>query len=374
MAVAGDRNDTNKNRVGHMAEDRQEQFSGTKQVAENHRFDEAALYDYLAAHIDGFAGPMQVEEFKGGQSNPTYKLVTPERSYVLRRKPPGTLLKSAHAVDREYQVITALNKTNVPVPQTFCLCEDESVIGTIFYVMEFVAGRVIWEPLVPGVTVDERRQIFDSQLAFMADLHMVDYKAIGLEDFGKPGNYFARQISRWTKQYQASETEEIVEMNRLIDWLPGNIPDDDSVSLVHGDFRLDNAVLHPTEPRIVAVLDWELATLGHPLGDFTYHLMQWRNPDSALGVTPEAELKAMGIPTEAEYAAAYCERTGREEITNLDFYFAYNFFRLAGILQGIRGRVRDGTAASEQAIEMSARVRPLAEAAWLYAQKAGAVA
>ncbi len=357
-----------------MAEDRQEQFSGTKQVAESHRFDETALYDYLAAHIDGFAGPMQVEEFKGGQSNPTYKLVTPERSYVLRRKPPGTLLKSAHAVDREYQVITALNRTNVPVPQTFCLCEDENIIGTIFYVMDFVAGRVIWEPLVPGVTVDERRQIFDSQLAFMADLHMVDYKAIGLEEFGKPGNYFARQISRWTKQYQASETEEIVEMNRLIDWLPGNIPDDDSVSLVHGDFRLDNAVLHPTEPHIVAVLDWELATLGHPLGDFTYHLMQWRNPDSALGVTPEAELKAMGIPTEAEYAAAYCARTGRDEITNLDFYFAYNFFRLAGILQGIRGRVRDGTAASEQAIEMSSRVRPLAEAAWLYAQKAGAVA
>ena len=357
-----------------MAEDRQEQFSGTKQVAENHRFDEAALYDYLAAHIDGFVGPMQVEEFKGGQSNPTYKLVTPDRSYVLRRKPPGLLLKSAHAVDREYKVITALNKTKVPVPQTFCLCEDESIIGTIFYVMEFVAGRVIWEPLVPGVTVEERRQIFDSQVAFMADLHMVDYKAIGLEDFGKPGNYFARQISRWTKQYQASETEEIVEMNRLIDWLPGNIPDDDSVSLVHGDFRLDNAVLHPTEPRIVAVLDWELATLGHPLGDFTYHLMQWRNPDSALGVTPEAELKAMGIPTEVEYAAAYCARTGRDEIANLDYYFAYNFFRLAGILQGIRGRVRDGTAASEQAIEMSSRVRPLAEAAWLYAQKAGAVA
>lgn len=357
-----------------MLEDRQEQFSGTKEVAEGHRIDEAALESYLKSHIEGFAGPMKVEEFKGGQSNPTYKLTTPERAYVLRRKPPGTLLKSAHAVDREYRVITALYNTDVPVPRTYCLCEDEEVLGTIFYVMEFMEGRVIWEPLVPGVSVEDRRKIFESQVDFMANLHLVDYEAIGLGDFGRPGNYFARQISRWTKQYQLSETEEIVEMNRLIDWLPDNIPEDESVSLVHGDFRLDNAVLHPTEPRIIAGLDWELATLGHPLGDFTYHLMQWRNPDSTLGSTPEAELKAMGIPTESEYAAMYCERTGRDGIDNLDFYFAYNFFRLAGILQGIRGRVRDGTAASEQAIEMSERVRPLAESAWLYAQRAGATA
>lgn len=254
------------------------------------------------------------------------------------------------------------------------MCEDESVLGTIFYVMEFMDGRVLWEPLVPGVSVEDRRQIFNEQVNFLAKLHLVDYEAIGLGDFGRPGNYFARQISRWTKQYQLSETEEIVEMNRLMEWLPDNIPHDESVSLVHGDFRLDNAVLHPTEPRIIAGLDWELSTLGHPLGDFTYHLMQWRNPETELGTTSDDDLRAMGIPTEAEYVATYCEATGRDEIQNMDFYFAYNFFRLAGILQGIKGRVRDGTAASAEAMEMAERVRPLAESAWLYGQRAGAVA
>jgi aminoglycoside phosphotransferase (APT) family kinase protein len=353
---------------------RQEQFSGTKEVDPKHRLDEAALLNYMQSNVEGFAGPLSVEEFKGGQSNPTYKLNTPGKSYVLRRKPPGTLLKSAHAVDREFRVISALNRTSIPVPRAYSLCTDESVLGTMFYVMEYVEGRVFWEPLAPDVSKEDRAKIFDSQVSFMANLHNVDYKAIGLGDFGSPGNYFARQISRWTKQYQASETEHIEEMNRLIDWLPGNIPADDSVSLVHGDFRLDNAILHPSQPRIIAVLDWELSTIGHPLGDFTYHLMQWRSPDSDLGTTPPEALREMGIPSEAEYAARYCEMTGRKTIENLDFYFAYNFFRLAGILQGILGRVRDGTASSEHAAERADRVRPLAEAAWKYAQMAGAVA
>jgi len=352
---------------------RQEQFSGTKEVDPKHRLDEKALFAYMKAHVQGFEGPLHIEEFKGGQSNPTYKLITPGAAYVLRRKPPGILLKSAHAVDREYKVISALNKTSIPVPRTFCMCEDESILGTMFYIMECVEGRVFWEPLVPGVSKEDRTKIFDSQVSFMANLHMVDYNAIGLGDFGSPGNYFARQISRWTKQYQASETEKIVEMDRLIDWLPQNIPADDSVSLVHGDFRLDNAIVHPVEPRIIAALDWELSTIGHPLGDFTYHLMQWRSPDSDLGTTTEAELRALGIPTEAEYAARYCELTGRKTIENLDYYFAYNFWRLACILQGILGRVRDGTAASEHAAERASRVRPLSEAAWKYAQMAGAV-
>ncbi|MSP42942.1 MAG: phosphotransferase family protein [Alphaproteobacteria bacterium] len=353
---------------------RQEQFAGTKEVDPKHRLDEKALLAYMQTHVQGFEGPLRIEEFKGGQSNPTYKLITPRTSYVLRRKPPGILLKSAHAVDREYKVISALNKVDIPVPRTFCLCEDESIIGTMFYVMECVEGRVFWEPLVPGVSKEDRSKIFDSQVNFMANLHKVDYQGIGLGDFGSPGNYFMRQISRWTRQYQASVTEDIMEMNRLMEWLPKNIPVDDSVSLVHGDFRLDNAVVHPTEPRLIAVLDWELSTIGHPLGDFTYHLMQWRSPDSDLGSTPEPELRALGIPTVSEYSARYCELSGRKSIENLDFYFAYNFFRLAAILQGILGRVRDGTAASEHALERANRVRPLSEQGWKYAQLAGAVA
>lgn len=353
---------------------RQEQFTGTKDVADTHKFDEARLFDYMSEHVEGFEGPLEVRQFKGGQSNPTYQLVTPKKKYVLRRKPPGKLLKSAHMVDREYKVITALHGQGFPVARTYCLCEDEEVIGTIFYIMDCVEGRIFWEGQIPSVGKEERTAIYDAMNATLAQLHNVDYKAAGLEDFGKPGNYFARQISRWTKQYQLSETQEITSMNKLIDWLPNNIPDDDSTTIVHGDYRLDNMILHPTEPKVVAVLDWELSTLGNPLGDFTYHLMQWRMPvqGTSSGTLMGADLKALGIPSEEEYIAKYCERTGRDGIENIDFYFAYNFFRLAGILQGIVGRVRDGTASNERAADMAEIVQPLADTAWQFAQAAGA--
>ncbi len=359
------------------AGDRQEMFSGTKQVVDAHRFDEAKLHAYMADTVEGFEGPIEVRQFKGGQSNPTYQIITPKQKYVLRRKPPGKLLPSAHAVDREYKAISALNKTDFPVPRAYTLCEDESVLGTMFYIMEMVEGRVLWESTLPQETKENRTKIYDAMNETIAKLHMVDYEAIGLGDFGKPGNYFARQISRWSKQYVASETENIDAMNKLMEWLPGNISDEDSNSIVHGDYRLDNMVLHPTEPRVLAVLDWELCTLGHPLGDFTYHTMQWKMPGQGTGGGTGSlmgqDLAALGIPSFDDYVKAYCDRTGRSGIDNLDFYYAYNFMRLAGILQGIAGRVRDGTAASDHAKTMAANVRPLAEEGWLYAQKAGAV-
>ena len=355
---------------------RQEQFSGTKDVTARLRFDEKKLEDYMAAHVEGFEGPLTVEQFKGGQSNPTYKLTTPKAKYVLRRKPPGKLLPSAHAVDREYRVISGLYKTGFPVPRPYLLCEDESLTGTMFYIMECVEGRILWEGALPDENKENRGAIYDAMNKVIALLHMTDIEEAGLADFGKPGNYFARQIGRWSKQYIASETESIPAMNKLIDWLPKNIPAGDETSIVHGDYRLDNMILHPTENKVLAVLDWELSTLGHPLGDFTYHLMQWRMPQTAgtsSGGMGELDLPALGIPTEEEYIAAYCRRTGRDGIDNIDYYFAYNFFRIAGILQGIVGRVRDGTAASEHAAQSSENVRPLAEAGWLYAQAAGAV-
>ncbi len=353
---------------------RQEQFSGTKDVAETHRFDEARLAEYMEAHVEGYEGPLEVRQFKGGQSNPTYQLITPNKRYVLRRKPPGKLLKSAHMVDREYKVITALHGAGFPAPKTYCLCEDESITGTIFYIMDMVEGRIYWEGAMPEVERTERGQIFDAMNDTLARLHNIDYKVIGLEDYGRPGNYFARQISRWTKQYQLSETSDIPSMNKLIDWLPNNIPHDEATSIVHGDYRLDNMVLHPTEPKVIAVLDWELSTIGHPLGDFTYHLMQWRMPiqGTSGGTLVGADLEALGIPTEEEYIKAYCRRTGRDGIENIDYYFAYNFFRLAGILQGIVGRVRDGTASNEHAAAMADLVGPLGDAAWGFAERAGA--
>ena len=354
-----------------------EKFTGTMDVQEKLKFPEKKLEEYLSDKIPSFEGKLSVKEFKGGQSNPTYQLITPKKKYVLRRKPPGKLLPSAHAVDREYRVITALNSVNYAVPQTFCLCEDESIIGTIFYVMEMVDGRIIWEPTLPGSSVEMRKEIFKEKNKTLAQLHNINYKEIGLETFGKPGNYFSRQISRWTKQYIASETENIKEMQSLIDWLPNNIPGKDETSIVHGDYRIDNMVLHPYASKVLAVLDWELSTLGHPLGDFTYHLMQWFMPEIEDGAGTQslskANYKELGIPSAEEYIKMYCEQTNRNEIDNIDFYLAYNFFRLAGILQGILGRVRDGTAASEHAQERSNRVRPLAEAGWLYAQKAGAI-
>lgn len=355
-----------------MTQDRQEMFSGTKEVADTHKFDEQRLFEYMTQNVDGFEGPLDVRQFKGGQSNPTYQLVTPNKRYVMRRKPPGKLLPSAHAVDREYRVISALFSDGFPVPRTYCLCEDEAVIGTMFYIMDMVEGRILWDLLLPDSNPEERAAIYAAKCETLAKLHKTDYQKLGLETFGKPGNYFARQISRWTKQYQASETEEIVAMNKLIEWLPDAIPNSDLTTIVHGDYRLDNMVLHPTEPKVIAVLDWELSTLGHPLGDFTYHLMSWKMPSPDGPSLSNSDLKALGIPSAEEYAAMYEQHTGFEVGDDLDFYFAYNFFRLAGILQGIIGRVRDGTASSANAEDNASRVRPLAEAGWAHALKAGA--
>lgn len=342
----------------------QDRFVGTMPVQERHRFDEGALEAWLKANVEDYKGPLEVQQFKGGQSNPTFKLITPNRKYVLRRKPPGKLLPSAHAVDREYRVIKALGQTDVPVAKAYGLCEDDSIIGTAFYVMDCVEGRIFWDQRLPELNRDERGQIFDAMNRTIAALHKVDYAAVGLGDFGKPGDYFARQIARWSKQYKASETEHIPAMEKLIEWLPQNIPPGDEVSVVHGDYRMDNMIFHPTEPRVVAVLDWELSTLGHPLGDFTYHLMSWRLAPEVFRGIHGIDFAALGIPDEAEYCRLYCQRTGRDGIPHLEFYMAYNMFRIAGILQGIMGRVKDGTAASEHAVESGKRAKPIAEIAW----------
>jgi len=340
------------------------QFSGTQEVRQQHRFDEAALEGYMRDHVEGFAGPIRVSQFKGGQSNPTYRIDTPGQSYVLRRKPPGELLPSAHAVDREYRAITALNATDVPVPRTFCLCEDDSVVGTAFYIMEFVEGRVFWDQTLRDLPKDERAQVYDSMNAALAALHSVDFAAIGLDGFGKVGEYRERQIHRWSKTYRISETDMIPEMERLMEWLPANIPAGDETSVVHGDYRLDNMIFHPSEPRVLAILDWELCTLGHPVGDFTYNLMTWRLPSGLFRGIGDFDLVDLGIPTEAQYIEAYCRRTGRDGIDHLDWYIAYNMFRLAAILQGIAKRAIDGTASSEFAVEQGKRARPMAEFAW----------
>jgi len=355
-------------------ESRQEKFSGTKDVTDAHRFDVKILEAYLAERIEGFQTPLEVRQFKGGQSNPTYQLVTPNRKYVLRRKPPGKLLPSAHAVDREYKIISALHPTGFPVAKPYLLCEDESIIGTMFYVMDCVEGRIYWDGLLPDLSPAERTATYDAMNETIAELHNIDYEKIGLGDYGKPGNYITRQISRWTKQYQMSETETVPAMNKLIEWLPAHVPPDERSSIVHGDYRLDNMILHPTEPRVIAVLDWELSTIGDPLADFTYHLMQWQMPGGAANASSllGADLEALGIPTMDEYVAMYCRRTGRATTPNMDYYAAYNFFRLAGILQGIVGRVRDGTAANTNAAQNAAAVGPLAGIGWYFAQRAGA--
>ncbi|HEY1427733.1 MAG TPA: phosphotransferase family protein [Caulobacteraceae bacterium] len=342
--------------------------TGTKEVVESHRFDEAALGRWMDANVAGYQGPLSVRQFKGGQSNPTYQLITPSKKYVMRRKPPGKLLPSAHAVDREYRVITALYPTGFPVAKSYGLCTDDSVIGTWFYVMDMVEGRIIWDQSMPMYTPEVRHPIYMAQVTTLAALHNTDYKAIGLEDYGRTGNYMARQIDRWTKQYKASETQHIDAIERLIEWLPKTCPDDDKTTIVHGDYRLDNMVMHATEPRVVAVLDWELGTLGNPLADFTYFLMGWVNGAMAA----IADKKAHGAPDIDEVVAEYCRLTGRAGLPDLNWYFAYNIFRLAGIVQGIVGRARDGTANSPQAAAMSARVPALGAAAWKFAEKAGA--
>jgi aminoglycoside phosphotransferase (APT) family kinase protein len=359
-------------------QERQEKFSGTKEVAERYRFDPKKLESYLVERIDGFEGPLEVQQFKGGQSNPTYQLVTPTRKYVLRRKPPGKLLPSAHAVDREFRIISALYPTGFPVARPHLLCEDESIIGSMFYVMDCVVGRIYWGPLLPDCSPGERTAIYEAMNETIARLHMLDYQKLGLDDYGKPGNYVGRQIARWSKQYKLSETEAIPEMEKLIEWLPARLPPEGPAAIVHGDYRLDNMILHPTEPKVLAVLDWELSTIGDPLADFTYHLMQWQMPQggTSAGTTTlvGADLETLGIPSMRAYAEAYCRRTGRTTVPDTNYYAAFNFFKLAAILQGIVGRVRDGTAANANAAQNASSVRPLAETAWHFARQAGAPA
>jgi len=361
-------------------------FVGTRPVSEQHRFDVAALTAWLEKNLEGFAGPLTVEMFKGGQSNPTYKLNTPSRSYVMRAKPGpvAKLLPSAHAVEREFAVMSGLAGTGVPVPRMYCLCEDESVIGRAFYVMEFMQGRVIWDQALPGMTREQRGEIYDEMNRVIAALHTVNFAERGLAGYGKPGNYFERQIGRWSKQYKASAdgagpmSQPIPEMEKLVEWLPQHIPaaarDEGQVAIVHGDYRLDNLMFHPTEPRVIAVLDWELSTLGHPLADFSYHCMAWHIPHGSFRGIGGLQLAELGIPGEDEYVRRYCERTGLTTPDALradwNFYMAYNMFRIAAILQGIAKRVEMGTASSAQAAQSGASARPLAQLAWQFAQKA----
>ena len=351
--------------------DLNEAYIGTTAVRAQHRFDEGVLEKYLREHITGFRGPMTVEQFKGGQSNPTYRIAAGSGRYVLRRKPPGKLLPSAHAVDREYKVMTALGQTGFPVPKTYALCTDESVIGTQFFVMDCVEGRILWEQSLPGMSRPERGAIYDEMNRVIALLHGVDYRAIGLGDYGRPGNYFARQIKRWSEQYRASETQRIEAMDNLIGWLPDNIPESEETSIVHGDYRLDNMIFHPSEARVLALLDWELSTLGHPLADFSYHCMSWHISPGAFRGIAGLDHAALGIPSEQEYIASYCRRTGRAGIANWNFYLAFGLFRIAAILQGIARRALDGTASSAQAVETGKRAGPMAEMGWNLAERVG---
>ena len=346
-----------------------EEIPGTIAPREAHRFSEVSLESYLRAKVEGFAGPLRVLQFAGGQSNPTFVLDTPKRRYVLRKKPPGTLLPSAHAVDREYRVITALGKTSVPVARTFALCEDPSVIGTPFYVMEYVEGRVLRDPTLPEMTPAMRRAVYDTTNDVLTRLHRIDPAAVGLQDFGKPGNYFARQIARWTKQYEMSRTDDIPAMTKLLAWLPAHVPPGEETRLVHGDYRLENMIFHPTEPRILAVLDWELSTLGDPLADLAYNCILYHTAGATTEGLADVDFAATGIPCEADYLADYCRRTGRVKIGAWNFYLAFSLFRLAAIAQGILGRALQGNASSETARQVGAQARFLADAAWRLAQE-----
>ena len=356
--------------------DRQQAFTGTKEAAPALRLDAARLEAYLAAQVAGFAGPLTVKQFKGGQSNPTYLLETPGRAYVLRRKPPGKLLPSAHAVDREFRVTRALHAQRFPVAEPLLYCDDDSVAGTAFYLMSFMDGRVFWEPQMPGSNPAERTTVYDAMNQTIARLHSFAPEKIGLGDFGRGENYVMRQVERWSKQYRASETEKIDAMERLIAWLPSHIPPAGPARLVHGDYRIDNLIVARDGPKILAVLDWELSTLGDPLADFSYHLMAWHMPhsESAAGTASLVghDLGGLGVPSMADYVDAYVARTGLDPRPYLPAYLAYNFFRIAAILQGIIGRVRDGTATSEFAPAKAEMIRPLAEKAWAFAHEAGA--
>jgi aminoglycoside phosphotransferase (APT) family kinase protein len=359
-----------------LAEDRQSAFSGTKEVALPLAFDIARLQRYLASRLADFESPLTVRQFKGGQSNPTYLIEAAGRRYVLRRKPPGKLLPSAHAVDREYRVTGALAAQGFPVARPLIYCEDASIVGTPFYLMDYIEGRIFWEPQIPGVQRSARAATYDAMNATLSQLHRYDPAALALADFGRGENYVVRQVDRWTKQYRTSETETVDEMERLIEWLPAHLPPAAPVRVVHGDYRLDNVIVAPSRPAILAVLDWELSTLGDPLADFTYHLMVWDMPPSpdrlGFGTLAGCDLPALGIPARASYVDAYRERTGLDPRPHLCAYLAYNFFRLAAILQGIAGRLRDGTAASQNAAAMGPMVRPLAAKAWEFAREAAA--
>ena len=350
--------------------------SGTIEVREAHRFDTDCLDSWMRREVGGYSGPLRVEQFRGGQSNPTYRVVTPGRAYVLRRKPPGKLLPGAHAVDREFRVLNALAGQGFPVARPYALCLDADVIGTPFYVMEMVEGRIFWEAHLPQVPDEERPHYFDAMNETIAALHRIDPEAAALGDYGKPGEYFARQIGRWSKQYLGDvEAGRVPAMDRLAEWLPHNIPPVEEESrIIHGDLRCDNMIFHPTEPRVLAVLDWELSTLGHPLADFAYHLMMYRmRAEFGTGLAG-LDLSALRIPSEADYVAAYCRRTGRDGIPHLDFYLAFNLFRLAAIIHGIKGRIARGTAASAHADKLVASLDSLAELGWAQAVRAGAPA
>ena len=344
-------------------------------VRANHVFDEARLADYMTAHVAGYRGPARLLQFEGGQSNPTFHITDAGgRMYVLRKKPPGKLLPSAHQVDREYRVIKALSDhTDVPVPKPYALCQDDAVIGTAFYIMEFTPGRVLADPKMPGISAADRGKIFDSMNDVLARIHNVDYRAVGLGDFGREGQYIQRQISRWSSQYDLARTEHIEAMEKLKQWLPANIPPGDETRVNHGDYRLGNTIVHPTEPRIVAVLDWELSTLGHPLADLGYNCMMYHFGEGfgASGGYAGVDLKAFGVPTEAEYLTAYARRTGRKEVPSWNFYVAFSLFRLAAIVQGVYKRGLDGNASSETATKYGNRTKAMADLAWSMVEKKG---
>jgi len=344
----------------------QDVLNQTTGVRSGHEIDAAALEQHLAAHLDGFRGPIEIRQFEGGQSNPTYLLRASGTQYVLRKKPPGQLLPSAHAVDREYRVMSGLGG-RVPVPPMLLMCDDASVIGTPFFIMGCVDGRVFRQPHLPGVSAADRAAMYDDMASVLARLHQVDVNAAGLSDYGKPGNYYARQIARWGQQYLAAKTGEIESMDRLMAWLPAHIPPGDEVSIVHGDYRVENLIFHPTEPRIVAVVDWELSTLGHPLGDLAYNCLTYYLPAEALGRVDLVDSDRSGMPTEADYVAAYCRYSGRSGVQQWNFYLAFSMFRLASILQGVYARGLQGNAASEYALERGAAARLIADRAWALA-------
>ena len=358
-----------------MSNTQQEMFSGTGEIPTHLKFDEARLADYLATHLQGYSAPLHVEKFRGGQSNPTYLLTcgegTSEQQYVLRRKPPGKLLPSAHAIEREYRVLTALGKQGLPVPRTYMLCENSEIIGTPFFLMDFVRGRIFWDATLPECSKEERREIYNAMAETLAKLHSVDYNATGLSDYGKVGDYFARQITRWSRQYKDSETDPIEAMDLLIEWLPTHIPTDDQTTIVHGDFRLDNLIFHPDRPEIIAILDWELSTLGHPLADLTYFLMTWQFPPHVRGGLSGLDLPTLNIPTLEDMAQRYAKQSGIGDGTlpDLDYCLAYNMFRLAAIAQGVYRRGLQGNASSKESVKIAAQIPALAALGWHYAQK-----